>query len=46
MMFGVQVELLTSLYDSVVASVIFYGVVCWNSSISAADRRKQYSNIL
>ena len=27
--FGVQGDLLTSFYDSVVASAIFYGVVCW-----------------
>ena len=27
-------------YDSVVASVIFYGVVCCSSSISAADRQR------
>ncbi|KAM8738428.1 uncharacterized protein AB9X84_020913 [Acanthopagrus schlegelii] len=38
--FGVQGALLTSFYDSVVASAIFYGVVCWSSSISAADRRR------
>ena len=31
---------LTSFYDPVVASAIFYGVVCWSSSISAADRRR------
>ena len=31
--FGVQGDLL-------VASAIFYGVVCWSSSISAADRRR------
>ena len=38
--FGVQGDLLTSFYDSVVASAIFYGVVCWNCSTSAADRRR------
>ena len=38
--FGVQGDLLTSFYDPVVASAIFYGVVCWSSSISAADRRR------
>ena len=38
--FGVQGAPLTSFYDSVVASAIFYGVVCWSSSISAADRRR------
>ena len=40
MSFGVQGALLTSFYDSVVASAIFYGVVCWSSSISAADRKR------
>ena len=35
-----QGALLTSFYDSVVASAIFYGVVCWSSSILAADRRR------
>ena len=34
--FGV---LLTSFYDSVVASTIFYEV-CWSSSISAAGRKQ------
>ena len=38
--FGVQGPLLTSFYDSVVVSAIFYRVVCWSSSISAADRRR------
>ena len=38
--FGVHGALLTSFYDSVVASAIFYGVVCWSSSISAANRRE------
>ena len=36
----VQGELLTTFYDSVVASAIFYGVACWSSSILAADRRR------
>ncbi|KAI3365560.1 hypothetical protein L3Q82_010645, partial [Scortum barcoo] len=27
-------------YDSVVASVIFYGIVCWASSITDRDRRR------
>ena len=35
-----QGDLLTSFYDSVVAFAIFYGVVCWSSSISAADKRR------
>ena len=26
--------------DSVVASAIFYGVVCWSSSITAAERKR------
>ena len=38
--FGVQGAILTSFCDSAVASAIFYGVVCWRSSISAADRRR------
>ncbi|KAI4897539.1 hypothetical protein NFI96_014769, partial [Prochilodus magdalenae] len=29
-----------ALYDAVVASAIFYGVVCWGSSISTADRKR------
>uniref|UniRef100_A0A3P9DT76 Ig-like domain-containing protein n=1 Tax=Maylandia zebra TaxID=106582 RepID=A0A3P9DT76_9CICH len=33
--FGVQGALLNTFYDSVVASVIFYSVVCWSSSLSA-----------
>ncbi|CAI5670812.1 unnamed protein product [Oreochromis niloticus] len=28
------------IYDSVVASAIFYGVVCWGGSISAGDRKR------
>ena len=32
--------LLRTFFDSVVASTIFYGVACWGSSISAADRRR------
>ena len=35
-----QGALLKTFYDSVVASAIFYGVVCWGSSISGADRKK------
>ena len=38
--FGVQGALLTSSYDSVVTSDIFYGVVHWSSSISAAGRTR------
>ena len=38
--FGVQGAFLTSFYDSVVTSDIFYGVVCCSSSMSAADRRR------
>ena len=37
--FRVQVALLTSFYDFVVASATFYGVVCWSSSISAAGKK-------
>ena len=38
--FGVQGVLQTTFYDSVVASTIFYGEVCWSSSISAAGRER------
>ena len=38
--FGVQEALLRTFYDSVVASAIFYGVVCWSSSITAAERKR------
>ncbi|KAI5104598.1 hypothetical protein C0J45_6224 [Silurus meridionalis] len=38
--FGVQRELLKTFFDSVVASAIFYNVVCWGSSISTADRKR------
>ena len=38
--FGVQGAYLTTYYDSVVASDIFYGVVCWSSSTLAAGRRR------
>ncbi|XP_041860220.1 uncharacterized protein LOC121651828 [Melanotaenia boesemani] len=38
--FGVQRPLLRTFYDSVVASAIFYGIVCWTSSIMDRDRRK------
>ncbi|KAI3377103.1 hypothetical protein L3Q82_000302 [Scortum barcoo] len=38
--FGVQGPLLRTFYDSVVASAIFYGIVCWASSISDRDRRR------
>lgn len=36
--FGVQQVLLKTFSDSVVASAIFYGI-CWNSSLSAAERK-------
>ncbi|KAI3365638.1 hypothetical protein L3Q82_010717 [Scortum barcoo] len=32
--------LLRTFYDSVVASAIFYGIVCWASSITDRDRRR------
>ena len=32
--------LLKTFYDSVVASAIFYGVVCWGGNISAGDRKR------
>ncbi|KAL3993517.1 platelet-activating factor acetylhydrolase IB subunit alpha [Sarotherodon galilaeus] len=38
--FGVKGPLLKTFYDSVVASAIFYGVVCWGGSISAGDRKR------
>ena len=38
--FGVQGARLKTFYDTVVASAIFYGVVCWGSSISTADRKR------
>ncbi|KAI4888458.1 hypothetical protein NFI96_007525 [Prochilodus magdalenae] len=38
--FGVQGALLKTFFDTVVASAIFYGVVCWGSSISTADRKR------
>ena len=38
--FGMQGALLITFYDSVVASAIFYGVVCWRSSTSAAGTRR------
>ncbi|KAI4894872.1 hypothetical protein NFI96_019185 [Prochilodus magdalenae] len=38
--FGVQGALLRTFYDVVLASAIFYGVVCWSSSISNADRKR------
>ncbi|KAI3371819.1 hypothetical protein L3Q82_024371 [Scortum barcoo] len=38
--FGVQGPLLRTFYDSVVASAIFYGIVCWVSSITDKDRRR------
>lgn len=38
-LFGVKGPLLKT-YDSVVASAIFYGVVCWGGSMSAGDRKR------
>ena len=38
--FVVQGALLTSFYDSVVSSAVFYGVVCWSSSISTTGRKR------
>ena len=38
--FGVQGALLETFYDSVVASAVFFGVVCWGSRISTADRKR------
>ena len=35
-----QGTLLKTFYDSVVASALFYGVVCWGSSVSTADRKR------
>ncbi|TWW53320.1 hypothetical protein D4764_0013870 [Takifugu flavidus] len=38
--FGVQGPLLRTFYDSVVGSAIFYGFVCWSSSITDRDRKR------
>ncbi|TWW80116.1 hypothetical protein D4764_10G0011460, partial [Takifugu flavidus] len=38
--FGVQGPLLRTFYDSVVGSAIFYGIVCWSSSIMDRDRKR------
>ncbi|TWW71346.1 Acetylcholine receptor subunit delta [Takifugu flavidus] len=38
--FGVQGPLLRTFYDSVVGSAIFYGMVCWSSSITDRDRKR------
>ncbi|KAI3358981.1 hypothetical protein L3Q82_015364, partial [Scortum barcoo] len=38
--FGVQGPLFRTFYDSVVVSAIFYGIVCWASSITDRDRRR------
>ena len=35
-----QGALLRTFFDTVVASAIFFGVVCWGSSISTADRKR------
>ena len=37
---GVQGSLLKTFYDTSMASAIFYGVVCWGSSILMADRKR------
>ena len=37
--FGVQEALLKTSYDSVVASAIFFGVVCWASGILEQGER-------
>ncbi|KAI4884202.1 hypothetical protein NFI96_027037, partial [Prochilodus magdalenae] len=37
---GVQGALIRTSFHTVVASAIFYGVVCWGSSISTADRKR------
>ncbi|KAL7850802.1 hypothetical protein SRHO_G00201510 [Serrasalmus rhombeus] len=39
--FGMQGPLLRTFFDTVVASAILYGVVCWGGSISTADRKKK-----
>ncbi|TWW62632.1 hypothetical protein D4764_04G0012790 [Takifugu flavidus] len=38
--FGVQGPLLRTFYDSVVGSAIFYGIVCWSSSITDRYRKR------
>ncbi|TWW80191.1 hypothetical protein D4764_01G0000060 [Takifugu flavidus] len=38
--FGVQGPLLRTFYYSVVGSAIFYGIVCWSSSITDRDRKR------
>ncbi|TWW79817.1 hypothetical protein D4764_10G0008470 [Takifugu flavidus] len=38
--FGVQGPLLRTFHDSVVGSAIFYGIVCWSSSITNRDRKR------
>ncbi|KAI3377309.1 hypothetical protein L3Q82_008516, partial [Scortum barcoo] len=38
--FGVQGPLLRTFYDSVVASAIFYGIVCWASSITGQGQEE------
>ncbi|GAA6097714.1 glutamate receptor 1a [Tachysurus ichikawai] len=38
--FGVQGELLKTFFYFVVASAMFYGVVCWCSSISITERKR------
>ena len=36
-----QQTLLKTVYDSVVSSIVMYGVVFWGSSITAAEAKKQ-----
>lgn len=38
--FNVCNQMLTMFYNSVVASVLFYGVVCWGNNISVLNRNK------
>ncbi|TWW54288.1 hypothetical protein D4764_0227710 [Takifugu flavidus] len=38
--FGVQGPLLRTFYESGVGSAIFYGIVCWSSSITHRDRKR------
>ena len=38
--FGVKGTLLRTFYDSVEASAVLYGVVCWNRGITEKERKK------
>jgi len=38
--FGDQGEMLCSFYESVVATVLFYAVVCWGSGIRISDANR------